>query len=71
MVKDNHSQYFLLLDASWKQFLEAHGEVNPSYCMVSQDVEDFLDAEQIAFICTIVTDAEMPEKTMCLVYAPV
>jgi hypothetical protein len=69
MVKSNHSPYFKLMDASWKQFQKAHPESDPSYCLVSQDVEDFLDAEQIGFLCPIITDSEMPSKTMCLVHA--
>lgn len=71
MVKQNYSPYFKLLEASWKQFTQAHPNVNTAYCLVSQDVEDFLDAEQIAFLCPIVTDTEMPLQTMCLVHAPV
>jgi hypothetical protein len=68
MVKSTYSSYFKLLDASWKQFSNAHPNTDPSYCLVSQDVEDFLDAEQIAFLCPIVVDSEMPAQTMCLVH---
>lgn len=71
MVKNNYSSYFLLMDESWKQFTKAHGDCNPEYCIVSQDVEDFMDAEQIGFLCPVVTDAEMKPKSMCLVYVAV
>ena len=67
MVKNNHSSYFKLMDASWRQFQKAHPEKDPTYCLVSQDMEDFLDAEQIGFLCPVITDSEMPAQTMGLV----
>lgn len=69
MVKSNHSQYFILLDAAWKQFSKAHPKENPAYCLISQDVEDFLESEQIGFLCPMIVDEEMSEKTMCLIHA--
>jgi hypothetical protein len=69
MVQSNHSSYYKLLDASWKQYNRAHKGYSPAYCLVSEDVEDFLDAEQIAFLCAVVVDSAMPAQTMCLVHA--
>lgn len=71
MVKNNYSPYLKLLDEGWKNFQSAHPNSNPAYCLVSEDVENFLDAEQIAFLCPVIIDKEMEPKTMCLVYATI
>lgn len=71
MVKNNYSSYFKLLDAGWERFNKAHPGVNPTYCLVSEDVENFLESEQIAFLCPIVTDTELKPQSICLVHVAV
>ena len=71
MVKSNHSQYFMLLDVSWKQFNKAHPNINPAYCLVSEDVKDFLESEQISFMCPVIVDDDLSPKSICLIYDPV
>lgn len=70
MVKSDHSQYFMLLDVSWGRFNEAHPNINPAYCLVSEDVEDFLDGEQIGFMCPVVVDNDLQPKSICLIHDP-